>query len=175
MLGCERSQQLDSFLLCQRDFGVYAVFSPIATQRWKVLLPFSCDNLQIIQTILWFCHLSAYAHLPQSDSPAHYKFLVAQALTHYSAQLQAVFWWPSVMVPPFPWGLTHQSTILHGMYPMMNCNMTRLNVSKTSGRKGFLRFLNCRLCYIKTVSQSLRQTPRSFYRAPHTLSSPSQL
>lgn len=120
LLGWEGSQQLVSFLLWQRDLGVYAEFSPIATQQWTVLLPFSCDNLQIIQTTLWFYHLSAYAHLPQSDSLGHYKRLVAQALPRYPDLLQAVFGLPISHAPLFPRGLTCQPTILHLVYPMVN-------------------------------------------------------
>lgn len=135
----------------------------------KVLLPFSCDNLQIIQTILWFYHLSAYAHLPQSDSLDHYKYLVA--LPHYPELLQAVFGLPISHASPFPRDCTRQPKILFLTHPIIKDSMTRLNISQTSGRKGFLRFLNCRLHCVQMVSQSLLQTVRSFYQDPHMLCS----
>lgn len=77
----------------------------------KLVLPFSWDNLQIIQTILWFYHLSAYAHLPKSDSSDHCMYLVA--LPYCPELLQAVFGLPISHASPFPWDCTHQNTHVH--------------------------------------------------------------
>lgn len=110
LLGWEGFQQLASFLLSESIWvlcWVQSYFCPAV----KVLLPFSWDNLQIIQTILCFYHLSAYAHLPKSDSPDHYMYLVA--LPHCSELLQAVFGLPISHASPFPWDCTHQNTHVH--------------------------------------------------------------
>lgn len=103
-------------------------------------------------------------HLPQSDSLDHHKYLVA--LPHHPELLQAVFALPISHASPFAWDCTRQPKIQCLMYPIIKYSMT-INISPISGKKGFLRFPNCRLHCAQMVSQSLLHALRSFYQDPH--------